>query len=283
MRALTILTSVAAAVALPNVPRQQYNLYNDGTRGSVSNMADDFGADYHTSAFMSRLGCSTTAKIKECYAADLSADPTKMLETADYKPWINGGVGTNQRALLLGPHMYNTTGVITHKVRFHLSTAFTSIPAGREWEVTLVGLRNFNASFGMQALDVRASHFVGEETSGTWIWVAATEQNGQSEFPLSFALSDAIGKTMEVTYRLGVNGATVHDDIVADVSVKFVDTGKELTSHSVPKSLHPKGIVSTDRHRLIFGADRKVKAGMKQLKVWFGDYTINPQPPFQPD
>ncbi|KZW00156.1 hypothetical protein EXIGLDRAFT_831003 [Exidia glandulosa HHB12029] len=280
--AVLALAAVSPAIAAPNVARQlQFNLYNDGTKGSVSSQADDFSATYHTSAYLSRQGCSTSAQIKYCYTADLAADPTKELETKDYSPYIVGGVGKNQRALLLSETHRNTSGVVTHKVRFHISTTYTSVPlAGLDKEVTFVGLRNLNSAVGLKALDVRARTFIGEETSGTALYVAVTEQNGSTDFPTEFPLADALGKTIEVTYTLGVNGATVDKDgiYVADVTAKFVATGAKLFSVGVTKTLLPTGVVDPSAHRLIFGADRIASAGQKELKVWFGDYTVTPLP-----
>ncbi|EJD39580.1 hypothetical protein AURDEDRAFT_116109 [Auricularia subglabra TFB-10046 SS5] len=286
MRAVTVLALAAAAIAVPHDARQlQYNLYNDGTRGTLHNQADDFSADWEASAFMSRQGCSTTAQIKYCYAADLAADASKMLSTKDYPPWIQGGVGTNQRALLLGPNMFNMTkNVVTHKVRFHISTGYTAVPVGLDKSVTFVGLRNQQA-WGLKALDVRARTFTGEQTSGTFLYVHTETLNGETAFPTSFPLADAIGKTIEVTYTLGVSGVTIDKDnaFVADVTAKFVDSGKQLFKVTVTKTLVPKGVINYARHRLIFGADRKASAGQKQLKVWFGDYTVDPLPILTPD
>lgn len=281
-----LLALAAAAVASPLDARQlQYNLYNDGTRGSVTSQADDFGATYHTSAFMSRQGCSSSAKITYCYAADLAADPTKMLETADYAPYITGGVGTNQRALLLGPTHANTTAdIVTHTVRFHLSTTYTQVPVGFDTSVTLVGLRSFEP-WGPKFLDIRARTFTGEETSGTMLYVSSVSQNGQEDFPLEYPLASAVGKTIEVTYRLGVSGATVDPAgvFVGEVSAKFVDGGAQLFKHQVTKTQYPKGIINHAPHRLIFGADRKVSAGQQQLKTWFGDYSVSPLPVEHPE
>ncbi|KZW00569.1 hypothetical protein EXIGLDRAFT_761647 [Exidia glandulosa HHB12029] len=281
------LAAIAPVLAAPNAPRQlQYNLYNDGTRGTVHNQADDFDADYDASAFMSRQGCSTTAQIKYCYTGDLSADPKKQLSTKDYAPYINGGVGTNQRALLLSHPHTNVSGIVTHTVRFHISTTYTGAPAaGVEKGVTFVGLRNFNTSFGLKALDVRARTFTGEETSGTWLYVAAVHPNNQEDWPTQYSLADSLGKTIEVTYKLGINGATTDKEkiYVAEVSAKFVATGKKLFDFGVTKQDWPQGVVDASRHRLAFGADRKVSSDMKELKVWFGDYSAVPAAFIGPD
>ncbi|KZW00157.1 hypothetical protein EXIGLDRAFT_722727, partial [Exidia glandulosa HHB12029] len=278
--------ALLALAASPSFAVLQYNLYNNGSRGSVTGYADDFGATYHTSAFMSRQGCSSTAKITYCYTADLAADPKKELETKDYKPYLAGGVGEKQRALLLSEPHFNATGVVTHKVRFHISTSYTNVPlAGVDKEVTFVGMRNFNQSIGLRALDVRARTFTGEETSGTFLYVAAVDQSGSEAFPTSYPLKSALGKTIEVTYKLGINGATVDSAgvYVADVTAKFVDTGAKLFTVTVTKTLFPKGVVDKQSHRLIFGANRKASTGQKELKVWFGDYSASPLPYSPPE
>ncbi|KZV99568.1 hypothetical protein EXIGLDRAFT_762447, partial [Exidia glandulosa HHB12029] len=135
------------------------------------------------------------------------------------------------------------------------------------------------------ALDVRARTFTGEETSGTALYVAAVGQDGSEAFPTEYPLASALGKTIEVTYKLGVNGATVDSAgiNVAEVTAKFVATGAQLFDVGVTKTLYPKGIVDSSAHRLIFGGDRKVSAGMKELKVWFGDYSVTPLPISTPE
>lgn len=268
--AVFALAALAPAFATPTARQIEYHLLNDGTKGTITNQAEDFGpATFHTSAFMSRGGCSSTAAIKSCYAADLSADPTKMLATADYKPYVTGGIGTNQRALLLSRPYTNATGVVTHTVRFHISTGYTAVPqVGLDKAVTFVGLRNFNPSVGVKALDIRARTFTGEQTSGTWLYVAEIDQDGAEAFPSGFSLADALGKTIEVTYKLGANGATVDKDgiFVGEVSAKFVNGGQKLFTYTLTKTLYPNGVVDASRHELLFGADRKASAGQKQLK-----------------
>ncbi|EJD45362.1 hypothetical protein AURDEDRAFT_165578 [Auricularia subglabra TFB-10046 SS5] len=281
--ALGLLALASLAAAAPK-PKLQYNLYNNGSRGSVNGQADDFSATFHTSAFMSRQGCSSTAKITYCYAAELSGNLKKMLETKDYKPYINGGVGTHQRAYLLSqpyPTKKTGSGVITHKLRFHISSTYNKVPVGLANAVTFTGLRNFNPKVGIKALDIRARTFTGEETSGTFLYVAAVDQDKSEAFPTSFPLKDAIGKTIEVTYKIGLNGATVDSQkvFVATVAAKFVDTGKQLFSVGVTKTLYPKGVIDATAHRLIFGGSRQVSSSMKDLKVWFGDYSVSPLPP----
>ncbi|EJD54379.1 hypothetical protein AURDEDRAFT_156159 [Auricularia subglabra TFB-10046 SS5] len=277
MRASLTLLSLAAAAAA--APALQYNLINNGSRGTVNVYADDFSATAHASAFMSRQGCSTTAKITYCYAAELASDPKKMLESKDYKPYISGGIGKRQSAVLLSEPHFNATGLITHKLRFHISTTYTAVPVGLANAVTFVGLRNFKPTVGIKALDIRARTFTGEQTSGTFLYVAAVNQDGSEAFPTSYPLKDAIGKTIEVTYRVGVNGVTTDKDraFVAEVTAKFVDSGKQLFWVGVTKTLYPKGVVDTT-HRLIFGADRLASSGMQKLKVWFGDYVASPRP-----
>ncbi|EJD54698.1 hypothetical protein AURDEDRAFT_156475 [Auricularia subglabra TFB-10046 SS5] len=282
---LTLLLLLALATASVAAPSLQYNLYNNGSRGSVTGDAGDFGATYHASAFMSRQGCSTTAKISYCYTGELSADPKKNLETKDYQPWITGDIGTHQRSLLLSQPHFNTSGIITHKVRFHISTTYNAVPVGAANAVTFIGLRNFNPKAGIRALDVRARTFIGEQTSGTFLYVAAVNQDGTEAFPTSYPLKDAIGKTIEVTYTLGVKGSTIDSAqaFVADVTARRVDTGERLFGTTVTKTLYPLGIVDPRQHRLIFGAARQVTSGMKALKVWFGDYSATPAPTGPPE
>ena len=134
-----------------------YAVYNDGTRGSLSGKSGNKGANFHASTFFSRGGCSTTAKITDCYTADVTSNPKTELETKDYRPWIAGGIGTNQRGLILSPTYINAVGVITHKVRFHISTTYTAVPIGGGNSTTFISLRNNNASKGLVALDVKVS------------------------------------------------------------------------------------------------------------------------------
>ncbi|KAH7099781.1 hypothetical protein BKA62DRAFT_640685 [Auriculariales sp. MPI-PUGE-AT-0066] len=290
---LSFVVCAAAATlhasAAPNLEARQgqYGVYSKGTNGTVEGQASDFSATFHTSAFMTRGGCSTTASIKWCTAAELSADPTKNLETKDYKPYLTGGVGTNQRALLLAETYRNAANIVTHTVRFHISSTYTSAPlAGADKAVTFVALRNFDPKVGLKALDVKARTFTGEETSGTSLYVSIVHQDGSEDFPAQFSLKDSIGKTIEVTYKLGVDGKTIDGAgiFVASVTAKFVATGKQILSATVTKTAEAKGVISHNvPHRLIFGADRKASVGQKALKVWFGDYTVQPPAPFTPE
>lgn len=277
--AVVVFALAAVGLASPTlVARAPYQVYNDGTQGTIIGSAGDFNATYEASTFLSRGGCSTTAKITACYAVDASGDPKKQLADKDYVPYITGGQGTTQRSLLLSRTQKQTSGIITHKVRFHISTAYTNVPlVGVNNEVTFVGLRNSRSSFAYKALDVRARTFTGEETSGTQLYVAGVAQDGSEFFPTSYPLADALGKTIEVTYVLGVNGQTVDKNkaFVADITAKFVDTGAKLFDVSVTKTLFPKGVVDPTGSKLVFGVERKAATGFKELKTWVGDYSVS--------
>ncbi|KAH7099797.1 hypothetical protein BKA62DRAFT_659269 [Auriculariales sp. MPI-PUGE-AT-0066] len=285
---VTLALAALPALAAPaiNARQGQYQVYSDGTKGTVEGQASDFSADFHTSAFLSRGGCSSTASIQWCTTAQLSADPTKNLETSDYAPYVTGGIGTNQRAILASERYINATSVVTHKLRFHISTAYTAVPVGSDNAVTLVALRNFDPSVGLKQLDIKAQTFTGSETSGTGIYVNVVHQDGSDDFPSLFPLANAVGKTIEVTYELAPKGLTVGTDGVftARVSAKFVTTGQQLFSVEVTKTALPDGpIAEKTAHKLIFGANRKASAGQQDLKIWFGDYTVDPPAPFHPD
>ncbi|EJD49512.1 hypothetical protein AURDEDRAFT_161619 [Auricularia subglabra TFB-10046 SS5] len=278
----TLFTLATAAAALPNIQYSLYNdheysLYNDGTRGTVSGKAVDFGATYHASATMSRQGCSSTAEIKYCYAAHLSSDRSKMLETTDDEPYLAGGVGDHQRAVLLSQPHAHSKGVITHRLRFHVSSGFKNVSAGAENAVTFIGLRNRDPKAGIKALDIRARNFTGEGTSGSFLYVAAVNQDDSEATTTLFPLKDAVGNTIEVSYKLGVNGATVDTSktLVAQVTAHFVESGAQIFTVGVPKKLYPHGVVDPRAHRLLFGGSRQVSSDMSDLKVWFGDYIVD--------
>lgn len=256
---LSVLVLASTALAAPLMP--DYKVYNDGSRGSVTGPAADFGATYHASAFLSRRGCSSTAQITRCYAADLAADANKQLETKDYKPYVAGGVGTKQRALLVSPPHYNTTGlVVTHTVRLHISTASVAMPAGGENAVTLVGLRNRNPDL---ALDLRVRNW----TDPVLCFAASSPGNFFDERPV-YALADVAGLTLEVTYRLGVDGALTDPvkGYVAEVSAKDVLSGEELFYAPYTMENYAGGFVDATEHRLVFGADRRAAPDMQELK-----------------
>ncbi|KAH7099761.1 hypothetical protein BKA62DRAFT_277806 [Auriculariales sp. MPI-PUGE-AT-0066] len=278
---VTLALASLPAFASPVLDARQitYTLYNDGTKGTLEGTAADFGATYHASALLSKGGCSSTASIQTCYAAQLSADVTKNLETKDTsKPYLPNGIGKRQRAVLLTKPYTNATGVITHKVRFHISSTFNQVPVGTDEAATFVALRNLDPSVGLLALDVRARVFIGEETSGTWLYLAMRRQDGQEEFPPVVSLDGVVGKTIEVTYVLGTDGKAIDaDGNVASISCKFVGQSKAFMSAVVSKSQLPNGPISSKTpYEFIFGADRGVAAGQKELKAWFGDYTVSP-------
>ncbi|KAH7099780.1 hypothetical protein BKA62DRAFT_708812 [Auriculariales sp. MPI-PUGE-AT-0066] len=281
--ALTALPALAAPAL--EARQGQYQVYSDGTKGTFETQGSDFSATVHTSGFLSRGGCSSTASIQWCNTAQLSADPKKNLETKDYAPYVTGGVGTRQRAILLSERYINATSVVTHKLRFHISTTYTAVPVGSDNAVTFVALRNFDPSVGLKALDIKARTFTGEETSGTGLYVSIVLQDGSELFPSIYPLKDAIGKTIEVTYELAPKGKTIGTNgATARVSAKFVATGAKLFAEEVLSTILPNGpIAYSTSHELAFGPDRKASAGQQDLKVWFGDYTVDPPAPFVPE
>lgn len=135
----------------------------DGTSGTVEGSAADFSAVYHASGFLSQQGCDTSAKITDCYTAELA--PTGQVETKDHPPFVTGTVNQKQTSVLIMAPVTVTGKKVTHKFKIALSEAFNKIPAGEV--VTLASFHNLDETVGdFSTFAPEAKTFTGEETSG---------------------------------------------------------------------------------------------------------------------
>jgi len=260
-------------------PYQDYCSHsgNGGTRTGVTGLWE---GEFHCSGFLSFGGCSSTASIDHCFAAELLGDPVKMIVSRDAPPYVVGGTGTNQRALVIGVPHTNVSGVVTHTARFHISSAYNDIPPNFTNSVEIMSVRNADPTVGLKSLSLKVREWMGEDLGGiTGIYVSVIDQQGREQYPENYILSTAVGKTVEVTFKLGVDGATVDPQGIytAIVSAKFVATGVKLFETGVTKQLAPKGHISNGKeHALVMGPERRVTSSpeFKFLKMWFGDATF---------
>ena len=260
-------------------PYQEYCSHS-GNRGTITGATGLWQGLYHCSGFLSFGGCSSTAAIDHCFAAELLSEPTKMIASFDSPPYVVGGIGTNQRALVIGVPHTNVSGIVTHTARFHISTAYNDIPAGSTNAVEIMSVRNADPTVGLKSLSLKVREWVGEDLGGmVGIYVSAIDQQGSEKYPASYDLSAVIGKTVEVTFKLGVDGATVDSEgrYTAIVSAKFVATGAKLFETGITKQQAPKGHISNGKaHTLVMGPERRAMSSpeFKFLKMWFGDATF---------
>ncbi|RDX51100.1 hypothetical protein OH76DRAFT_1401868 [Lentinus brumalis] len=256
------LTATSALASPLEARASPYKVLSDGTKGTVEGKAADFGATFHASAWLSQQGCSTTALITNCYTAKLL--PGGELETKDHPPYVLGGIGTKQRAVLITPAITVSTPVVTHKFKIHLSTTYTKILDGEV--LTLAAFHNANSSVGDFSLfALEAKHWTGEETSGTYIYLNAVDKKSGSSFPIQYP-GFADGKTVEFTFTFSTTGTKV--------SSRIVETGEESSSQEF-KSV---AIAQGTQHAITLGPARnpiQANSESQGVKVWFGDYVAS--------
>ncbi|CDO77586.1 hypothetical protein BN946_scf184936.g11 [Trametes cinnabarina] len=258
---LLALTATSAFASPLEARASGYKLLSDGTKGTVEGKAADFGATYHASTFLSQQGCSSTALISKCYTAKLPS--SGELETKDHRPWILGGVGSKQRAVLITPAITVSTPTVIHRFKIHLSTSFTKIPKGEV--VTLAAFHNADSTVGAFSLfALEAKTWTGEETSGTYIYLNAVDKDTGASFPIQYP-GFADGRTIEFTFSFTTTGTTV--------SSRVVETGESSTSQHFTAVAIAQGA----KHAITLGPARNPVKGSQALKVWFGDYVASQQ------
>lgn len=265
MRVLSAaLLFAATVVASPTLTARAtgYKQLSNGKKGTVEGAVADWGATFHASSFLSQRGCSSTALIAACYTAELPADAKQGLETKAKPPVIVGGVGTRQRSLLVSAPVTVKTAnaTITHTFRLHVSTAYTAFAPDED--ITLAELRQPDAKSTLPAFALKAKGFYsGGTTSSAYLYIDVTHPGGE---PVTYitGFHFPLGRTMEYSFKFGASGLLARATSVANGQL---DSEVEIEDQAIARG---KG------YRLVFGGDRSAVAGMKSLKLWFGDYTV---------